>query len=109
MSLFSRTKVHDQPSGQVLVRYSDERKNEMNSYGDNHCSALSTLMRIELEKMGIKVLKITPSERKNRFADLIIEFKIRNHADISSIKQTIESLKDQNVGIGQADVYIVKE
>lgn len=108
MNILSRAKTHVQPNGQVLINYSPERIREMVSHGDDHCSALASLLKYELEGNGIKIVKITTPEVKNRIADIIIEFNASGKNAVESIRNAIEELKSRNVGIGDAEIFLIQ-
>ena len=97
-----------QPNGQVLISYSEERKKEMQKEGADSCSVLAKVLKHEIENAGAEVIKITIPEKKDRFADIIIEFKTSDDDVIKRIRSALDTIREKRRGIEESTIFRTK-
>ena len=96
-----------QNQGQVLVAYSDTRKEGMRLHHTQDCNALITLLKLIMEKNKISVGKIHPT--RNSFADLSIDFKVSDEESLKQFQQTIKTLLAKRIGAKSIEISLTPE
>ncbi len=82
--------------GQLLITYSDTRKQSMHDYDKDNCAALNHLIKLIMIKNNIALEKISKPE--DNIADLVISFSSKDQESLDALHQATKELVKKKVG-----------
>ncbi len=82
--------------GQLLITYSDTRKQSMRDYDKDNCAALNHLIKLIMIKNNIALEKISKPE--SNIADLVISFSSKDQESLDVLQQATKELVKKKVG-----------
>ena len=82
--------------GQLLITYSDTRKQSMRDYDKDNCAALNHLIKLIMIKNNIALEKISKPE--SNIADLVISFSSKDQESLDALQQATKELVKKKVG-----------
>jgi len=93
-------------SGQVLVSYSDIRKQELDTHAKHNCNALANLVKLLMEKDQLSVKSIEKNANDGK-ADIVIDFDVSNQQNLEHFKDVIiKKLLERKVGAKNIEVFL---
>lgn len=91
----------------VEVSYSESRKKEMLKEHETNCTLLISLLKDHLKKQGAINIQSWIPKNKNRFADIVLEFKIRDEKELEGLAHVLEHVGGSS--IGKAEYFVSDE
>lgn len=98
--------LHRPIEGQIIVNYSDVRKKELQFHDKISCNALTTLLKLTIEKNHLKVNKI--EKEPTNIADLKISFIGNNEEDVKHLGEQVKLLLEKRIGAKEIDIFLGK-
>ena len=92
---------------QIVVYYSDTRKQEMAIIGEKECDALFTLVKDKLDILGIKITNVLVPHGDDRTVDLVLEAKVPNKEILESLTKSLDTITENKAGTKKISVFIL--
>lgn len=82
----------------VEVSYSESRKKEMKKENETNCTLLISLLKDHLQRAGATDINTWTPKNKNRFADIVLEFKINDESKLDNFTKLLDDVGGSSIG-----------